>query len=467
MGLTIIEAETLSVEEALNREVIRKLRLATEAETKEDREIICEELFCDITGTLDANSQERLARCATASARRLPSLSAAARGGGAASCSSGDLAVGAAEQPLAFYEVLARFYERSRDAGEAVAHLCQRLWGQGYAAPIFTLLLHRWLLLGRPPGSSGGGAAGPVRGGAPGAGAGSSALGSDSAAGLGAGGSRAGGGASGAAGAPQPAADRTPEQERRWGRGSQERERPPELASAGESAAATASGAVATDAGGGGPPSEPPGSGGALGSSGALTRLRQLLSPAHSAPSGGDGGAAGGAAEGAPDASALSAREQQQEGVAAAAGAGGAGAQPGASGGGAAAAGQMVPLTSRLPLPPLPLPQRVKEASVLCMGARQLFMGDVHAGTERFAALYRCLEREVAMGPGLPLLAGLPLSTRTDVLAVIACVLPYYARPADMLALVARFPPPAAAAAARRAQLQHLRLRQSPLHAVR
>lgn len=26
---------------------------ATEAETKEDREIICEEVFCDITGQLD------------------------------------------------------------------------------------------------------------------------------------------------------------------------------------------------------------------------------------------------------------------------------------------------------------------------------------------------------------------------------------------------------------------------------
>lgn len=48
-----------------------------------------------------------------------------------------------------FYEVLARFYQNARDSGEAVAHLCQRLWGQGYAAPIFALLLHRWLLLGR------------------------------------------------------------------------------------------------------------------------------------------------------------------------------------------------------------------------------------------------------------------------------------------------------------------------------
>lgn len=49
--------EHLSVEEALSREVIRKLKLAAEAETKDDREIICEELFCDITGTLDTHAQ--------------------------------------------------------------------------------------------------------------------------------------------------------------------------------------------------------------------------------------------------------------------------------------------------------------------------------------------------------------------------------------------------------------------------
>lgn len=51
--------EHLSVEEALSREVIRKLKLAAEAETKDDREIICEELFCDITGTLDTHAQVR------------------------------------------------------------------------------------------------------------------------------------------------------------------------------------------------------------------------------------------------------------------------------------------------------------------------------------------------------------------------------------------------------------------------
>ena len=32
-------------------------QLATEAESKEDREIICAELYADITGTLDAHAQ--------------------------------------------------------------------------------------------------------------------------------------------------------------------------------------------------------------------------------------------------------------------------------------------------------------------------------------------------------------------------------------------------------------------------
>ena len=34
----------VSVEEAVSREVLRKLRLAAEADTKEDREIVCEEV---------------------------------------------------------------------------------------------------------------------------------------------------------------------------------------------------------------------------------------------------------------------------------------------------------------------------------------------------------------------------------------------------------------------------------------
>eukprot|EP00878_Enallax_costatus_P038812 GHUV01044284.1.p1 GENE.GHUV01044284.1~~GHUV01044284.1.p1 ORF type:complete len:138 (+),score=22.43 GHUV01044284.1:337-750(+) len=44
----------------LSQEILRKLRLATEAETKEDREIICEEVFCDISGQLEQAAKERL-----------------------------------------------------------------------------------------------------------------------------------------------------------------------------------------------------------------------------------------------------------------------------------------------------------------------------------------------------------------------------------------------------------------------
>ena len=70
-----------SVEERLSREILRKFKLvstarpgaaagaaaphvdgpprvqATEAEGKEDREIVCEEIFNDVTGVLDENAQ--------------------------------------------------------------------------------------------------------------------------------------------------------------------------------------------------------------------------------------------------------------------------------------------------------------------------------------------------------------------------------------------------------------------------
>lgn len=41
----------------LSSEVIRKLRLAGSAETNEDRAIVCEEVFGDVTGLLDAVAQ--------------------------------------------------------------------------------------------------------------------------------------------------------------------------------------------------------------------------------------------------------------------------------------------------------------------------------------------------------------------------------------------------------------------------
>jgi hypothetical protein len=45
--------------DAVSSEVVRKLRLASETETKEDREIVCEEVFCDVTGLVDEAAQVR------------------------------------------------------------------------------------------------------------------------------------------------------------------------------------------------------------------------------------------------------------------------------------------------------------------------------------------------------------------------------------------------------------------------
>jgi hypothetical protein len=59
-----------AVQDRLASEVLRKLRLATEAEEKDDRDIICAEVFADVTGEL--NSAARGAR--RASSGRLPRL---------------------------------------------------------------------------------------------------------------------------------------------------------------------------------------------------------------------------------------------------------------------------------------------------------------------------------------------------------------------------------------------------------
>jgi hypothetical protein len=42
-----------AVQERLAKEVLRKLQLATDAEEKEDRDIVCSEVFADITGELN------------------------------------------------------------------------------------------------------------------------------------------------------------------------------------------------------------------------------------------------------------------------------------------------------------------------------------------------------------------------------------------------------------------------------
>lgn len=51
---------------------------------------------------------------------------------------------------------------------------------------------------------------------------------------------------------------------------------------------------------------------------------------------------------------------------------------------------------------------------------------------------------QVVVGPGMALLARLPLSTRTDLLAAVAAVLPYYSDPRRMHDLIACLPSPTA-----------------------
>lgn len=92
-------------------------RQATEAESKDDREIVCEEVFCDVTGRLDAAARARLG---------------VGGPGGDHTC---------------FYQVLAPYYMQDTNAAEALLHFCKRLWGQSIVGAIFALLLHRWLLL--------------------------------------------------------------------------------------------------------------------------------------------------------------------------------------------------------------------------------------------------------------------------------------------------------------------------------
>lgn len=46
-------------------------------------------------------------------------------------------------------------------------------------------------------------------------------------------------------------------------------------------------------------------------------------------------------------------------------------------------------------------PHRVKQVSVLVLGAKQLFLGDVHSGEMRFHAMFRCLMEEVRVEQGV------------------------------------------------------------------
>ncbi|KDD73165.1 hypothetical protein H632_c2467p0, partial [Helicosporidium sp. ATCC 50920] len=90
-------ADAAAVQARLTSEVLRKVRLATQAEQKEDRDIICSEVFADITGDLSGAARE----------------------------STGSLYV-------RWYEVLAPHFCRDHAASEQLLGLCRLLWGQPF-----------------------------------------------------------------------------------------------------------------------------------------------------------------------------------------------------------------------------------------------------------------------------------------------------------------------------------------------
>eukprot|EP00210_Caulerpa_lentillifera_P003930 g3751.t1 len=94
----------------LSSEIIRKLQIATE--TKTDSEFVCEDVFVDIIGTVGVRTREVLEL----------------------------------HEPCCFYEVLAEYYKQSPMDSEKLLENCRLLWSQNFVVPIYTLLLHKWIL---------------------------------------------------------------------------------------------------------------------------------------------------------------------------------------------------------------------------------------------------------------------------------------------------------------------------------
>ncbi|MEW5305881.1 MAG: hypothetical protein WDW36_008395 [Sanguina aurantia] len=96
--------------QAIAKEVSRKLFLATLVDTKEDHDVIIQEVFVDLTRVLDKNAQ---------SALHVP--------------------------PCYYYEVLAQHYADPGSAASALdlLRLFQGLWNHCWIAPVYALLLHR------------------------------------------------------------------------------------------------------------------------------------------------------------------------------------------------------------------------------------------------------------------------------------------------------------------------------------
>ncbi|EFJ42189.1 hypothetical protein VOLCADRAFT_97783 [Volvox carteri f. nagariensis] len=120
---------------------------------------VCEELFADITCALDASAQAALLGPPGVEAGAAVEAAVECSGGGGDGDAVPPTACGAAHGPgrrarvrgRLYYEVLAVYYasRAAADSARALMHLCQLLWDTPWVAPIYALLLHRFLLLPR------------------------------------------------------------------------------------------------------------------------------------------------------------------------------------------------------------------------------------------------------------------------------------------------------------------------------
>ncbi|KAK9822986.1 hypothetical protein WJX81_000828 [Elliptochloris bilobata] len=108
------------IRERLAREILRKLRLATEAEEKDDRDIICDEVFADITGAVGEQAREQLG----------------------------------VPHECRYFEVLAPYFSKKWDAAEGLLYVCRKLLSQPYIAPVLSALLYQWMLTHKDAGGA-------------------------------------------------------------------------------------------------------------------------------------------------------------------------------------------------------------------------------------------------------------------------------------------------------------------------
>jgi len=125
------------------------------AELKADRDAICGEVFSDVTGEVDEASAARLgmpwhANRGGVGGRSLSTSSSTPSS--SSSFSSSSSLCHTSNQNALFYEVLAPFLAANPALADALLGVMRRLWGQAYVAPIYALLLHRWLLTHRDAG---------------------------------------------------------------------------------------------------------------------------------------------------------------------------------------------------------------------------------------------------------------------------------------------------------------------------